>query len=380
MQYLHSVYDINAILANCCLVYLCSMKYQRLIVRAETKQGESRTPLTPPDAQLLSKKSGIPIWVERSSTRVYSDEEYRKAGCFLMPSGFWRNAGYGSLILGLKELPDDSISISSDHIFFSHSFREQKNAEALLSRFASGGGRIFDLETLEDSSARRLVAFGYWAGFVGAALGVAQYYGGIQGALQPFGSSEALRQMLREKKTKSRKAPPKIAITGVLGRAGRGALDLSAEFASAVLEIDQHNSSAFAAEIPMYDILVHCVGGSNLAQPILKSAQIRPGKTLSVIVDVTCDFTSAHNLLPFYQEGTTMLNPTRKIDAIDLIAIDHLPALLPKESSNQFSADLTPLLLEFLLDSNHPVWKRSLEKFEQCIANKRALLQVGALV
>ena len=35
-----------------------------------------------------------------------------------------------------------------------------------------GGGALLDLEYLTDDHGRRLAAFGYWAGYVGAALAV----------------------------------------------------------------------------------------------------------------------------------------------------------------------------------------------------------------
>ena len=48
---------------------------------------------------------------------------------------------------------------------------------------------------------------------------------------------------------------------------------------------------------------------------------------------------------------------------VDVMAIDHLPSFLPKESSNDFSEQLLPHLLELLEKGNtSPVWARA-EKF-----------------
>ena len=52
---------------------------------------------------------------------------------------------------------------------------------------------------------------------------------------------------------------------------------------------------------------------------------------------------------------------------VDLIAIDHLPTLLPRESSESFSGALTPLLIDF--DSS--VWGRA-EGVYQDMASRTA--------
>ena len=41
---------------------------------------------------------------------------------------------------------------------------------------------------------------------------------------------------------------------------------------------------------------------------------------------------------------------------LQVISIDHLPTLLPREASEQFSADLLPSLMEFPNRENARVW------------------------
>jgi len=48
-----------------------------------------------------------------------------------------------------------------------------------------------------------------------------------------------------------------------------------------------------------------------------------------------------------------------------MISIDHLPSLLPAESSEAFSADLLPSLMELKNRESHPVWKRAEELFHK---------------
>ena len=55
---------------------------------------------------------------------------------------------------------------------FGHAFKGQHSGKTLLQRFQAGGGTLYDLEYLTDSTGRRVAAFGYWAGYAGAAVSV----------------------------------------------------------------------------------------------------------------------------------------------------------------------------------------------------------------
>ena len=52
---------------------------------------------------------------------------------------------------------------------FGHAFKGQPAGQVLLQRFKAGGGTLLDLEYLVNAQGRRVTAFGYWAGFAGAA-------------------------------------------------------------------------------------------------------------------------------------------------------------------------------------------------------------------
>ncbi|TPX49234.1 hypothetical protein SeMB42_g02692 [Synchytrium endobioticum] len=61
-------------------------------------------------------------------------------------------------------------------------------------------------------------------------------------------------------------------------------------------------------------------------------------RELSVVCDVSCDTTIPNNPLPIYADTTTFGEPvlhlkTKGEAPLDVIAIDHLPALLPREAS-----------------------------------------------
>ncbi|TPX46864.1 hypothetical protein SeLEV6574_g02979 [Synchytrium endobioticum] len=77
--------------------------------------------------------------------------------------------------------------------------------------------------------------------------------------------------------------------------------------------------------------------GNELSWTTFATQQARP-RELSVVCDVSCDTTIPNNPLPIYADTTTFGEPvlhlkTKGEAPLDVIAIDHLPALLPREAS-----------------------------------------------
>ncbi len=93
--------------------------------------------------------------------------------------------------------------------------------------------------------------------------------------------------------------------------------------------------------------------------------------------DVSCDPTSPNNPLPIYERITSLDEPSLRLlepsadtrVPLDLIAIDHLPTLLPRESSLEFSTSFLPHLL--MLPENTAVWTRALDLFKQKLEELR---------
>ena len=160
--------------------------------------------------------------------RVIILRTYR-VGCKLVDNWSWESAPSSIPIIGLKELPESDSPISHTHIQFAHCYKRQAGWSKVLSRFARGGGTLYDLEFLTDESGRRVAAFGYYAGFTGAAAGVlahaAQRKGERLGSLEPYPNEEAMLNGLREALGGSGKGVRALVI-GALGRCGRGAVDL----------------------------------------------------------------------------------------------------------------------------------------------------------
>ena len=99
----------------------------------------------------------------------------------------------------------------------------------MLARFHRGGGTLYDLEFLADERGRRVAAFGFHAGFAGAAAGAlalaAQKKGQTLGLLEPFANEEAMVSAVKQTLGGSGKGV-KALVIGALGRCGSGAVDL----------------------------------------------------------------------------------------------------------------------------------------------------------
>ncbi|MFF1438823.1 saccharopine dehydrogenase [Streptomyces sp. NPDC058295] len=331
-----------------------------LWLRHEVRTTERRTPVVPDDARRLVE-AGVELTVEDSPQRVFPAREYEAVGARIVPAGSWTSAPSKTVVLGLKELPDQPEQLSHRHIFFGHAYKQQPGAAALLRRFAAGGGALLDLEYLVDDEGRRLAAFGFWAGYLGAALAVLQHRGRLTAPLRPTGKAE-LDETLRPAAGDEEFA---ALVVGALGRSGRGA---QAAFATAgaeptrwdLAETGELDRTALLA----HDVMVNCVLATTPVPPFVREQDLDdPARRLRTLSDVTCDVGSPLNVLPVYDRTTEWTDPVRRLrkePPLDLIAIDNLPSLLPRESSVDFSADLTPRLMDF--GAGGP-WGRCLDRF-----------------
>lgn len=339
----------------------------RLWMRHEVRATERRAPIVPADARRLVE-GGIELVVEDSPQRAFPLGAYVDAGCGVAAPGSWVDAPADTFIVGLKELPDEPATLVHRHVYFGHAYKGQDGAAALLRRFTSGGGALLDIEYLVDDDGRRLAAFGYWAGYVGAALAVLRLRGRLA-PLEPL-SRGALDAALRPA---TGDAPVKALVIGALGRSGRGATDAltvagAETTAWDVAETRQLDKPALLA----HDLLVNAVLTNTPVPPFLTPADLdTPGRRMSVVSDVTCDVTSDCNVLPIYDAHTSWQEPARRLrdgePPVDIIAIDNLPSLLPEEASVAFSAELTPQLA--LLGTDAAPWRRCLADFDAAIAN-----------
>ncbi|MFI9648327.1 saccharopine dehydrogenase [Streptomyces sp. NPDC052040] len=347
----------------------------RLWLRHESRPTERRAPLVPSDAARLVSQ-GAEITVEESPQRVFPLADYVSAGCATAPAGSWTDAPRDHHVLGLKELPPQPGRLQHRHVYFGHAYKGQPGARELLGRFTAGGGALLDLEYLTDDHGRRLAAFGYWAGYLGAALAVLHRRGVLTTPLRSL-HREELDTLLRDGE-----GGGTALVVGALGRSGRGACDALETAGLTPVRWDLAETRDLDRDALLdHDILVNTVLVTHPVRPFLTPADLdAPGRRLSTVVDVTCDVGSDCNVLPVYDTVTSWTHPVRRLRGgdrpLDLIALDNLPSLLPAEASRSFSAELSPQLAG--LGTDTPPWSRALRVFDEAVARETAGAQGAA--
>ncbi|WP_170469942.1 saccharopine dehydrogenase [Ruegeria arenilitoris] len=337
-----------------------------LWVRAEQRPNEERVGLTPEGAAALIA-AGIRVTVEESHVRAIPIDGYKATGCEIAPENSWPQAPLDAIIFGLKELPEDGTPLPHRHIMFGHAYKGQHSGRALLQRFKAGGGTLYDLEYLVDENGRRVAAFGYWAGYAGAAVTLKTWAAQQRGEECPpvgvYSGKDALNAELLAELDATGADRPRAIVIGALGRVGTGAADLCEAMGVSVTKWDMAETASGGPfpEILEHDLFLNCI----FARPgtpvfVPKEALTAPRK-LTAIGDVACDPDSDYNPVPVYDRATTWEAPALRVatdPVMDVMAIDNLPSMLPVESSEDYAAQLLPSLLT-LTDLDSCVWGRA---------------------
>ncbi|WP_370284895.1 saccharopine dehydrogenase [Pseudooceanicola nanhaiensis] len=340
-------------------------------LRAEQRPNEDRAGLTPEGAKALIDR-GFTLTVEESRSRIIPLDGYRAAGAGIAPEGSWPDAPRDAIIFGLKELPEDGTPLVHRHIMFGHAFKGQPAGRILLDRFAAGGGTLYDLEYLLDESGRRVAAFGYWAGFAGAAVSLkcwlAQQAGGICGPVSSYPDKDALLAELRGALDGAGRSPSAIVI-GARGRVGTGASDLCEAMGMPVTKWDMAETAHGGPfpEIARHDIFLNAILAMPGTPVFVPRSTLTEPRALSVIGDVACDPTSDFSPIKVYDRTTSWEAPALRVHedpVLDVTAIDNLPSHLPLESSQDYAAQLLPSLLT-LDDLDAGVWGRAKAIYDQ---------------
>ena len=344
----------------------------QLWVRAEQRPNEERVGLTPEGAAALLGR-GFQVTIEASPVRAIPLQPYLSAGCTIAAANTWPDAPRDAIIFGLKELPEDGTPLCHRHIMFGHAYKGQPAGRVLLQRFVTGGGTLYDLEYLVDADGRRVAAFGYWAGYAGAALSLkcwaAQQRGGLAGPVTKYTGTAALLSDLGAELAAIGPKPPRALIIGALGRVGHGAADLCAAMTVPVTKWDVAETAGGGpfAEVLAHEIFLNCI----LARPgcpVFVPANAKAtSRVLTVIGDIACDPTSDFSPIKVYDRATDWAAPALRVHdypPLDVMAIDNLPSLLPVESSLDYAAQLLPALLG-LDQLASGVWGRAKAEFDR---------------
>ena len=342
-----------------------------LWVRAEQRPNECRVGLTPEGAAAL-RAAGMRVTVEESATRAIGIDGYRAAGCETAAEGSWPEAPQEAIIFGLKELPEDGTPLPHRHIMFGHAYKGQHSGRALLDRFKAGGGTLYDLEYLVDETGRRVAAFGYWAGYAGAAVSALAYAAQARGGICPEVTGWTDKSALLSDVGAALEAAgdlPTALVIGALGRVGSGAADLCEALGIGVTRWDMAETAHGGPfpEILAHGIFINAIFARPGTPVFVGPKEAAAARALRVIGDVACDPDSDYNPVPLYSEATSWSAPVVRVaeaPSLDIMAIDNLPSLLPRESSEDYAGQLLPVLRD-LGAISQGVWARAEATFRK---------------
>jgi len=336
--------------------------FKEIFIRKETYRNEHRTPLTPNDVEILIR-SGFTVFVEKSRERAYTDEEYERKGGILTPFS-WPKGVFpffnSCLIIGLKELENIQYLDQHSHAYFSHSFKGQKDSASILTSFSRSQSRLYDFEYFLSSENKRMISFGFYAGCVGAVLGILHYKKQLPSPLKPWDSFETMIQTTQQTPLTHNL---KIGIIGASGRCGKGVQKVLETLGIPFTVLDKVSD---ISRFKDFDIFYNCIKLEESYSEVWFHSRTQFEKPI-LIVDISCDASKKNQPIQLYSQATTWDSPVYSYNPlVDIIAIDNLPSLLPRESSEHFSS----VLVNLLVNKEHAaIWKKAHEIFLEVSKN-----------
>ena len=359
-------------------------KFKVGILRETKTPPDRRVPVTPNLAiKLIKKFPEVELLIQNSDLRCFTDDEYKRAGAQLVD-----DVSDCDILIGVKEVDIPALIPEKSYLFFSHTAKEQPYNRKLLEEIVSKKITLIDYEYLTDTSNQRLVAFGRWAGIVGAYNGLRAWGERFEAyTLKPAHDCHDLDEMLEEL-GKLVLPPVKILITGG-GRVAHGAMEtlaplnfkvvppddfLNKEFKEPVIcriDPDQYvkrsdgspfNLSHFFANPSEYestfypytkvtDLYIPCHFWDP-ASPVFMTVEDmkQDDFKMKVIADVSCDIKEpipstirASTIAdPFYgyNPQSDKETPPFNKESITVMAVDNLPGELPRNASEDFGQAL----------------------------------------
>ncbi len=353
----------------------------KLALTKERKSPPDQRVVLTPEISLEAIKlyPELEIVVECSNIRTINDTAYKEAGFKVTD-----DVSDCDLILGVKEVPIDALIPNKKYFFFSHTIKKQPYNRKLLRAILEKNIEFYDHEVITAQNNLRLIGFGYYAGVVGAYNGIRTY--GLKYDLfnLPKLGELADKIALINELHKIELPPVKIVLTGT-GRVGHGAKEildamyikqvsverfLNEKFDKPVyvqLDVLDYNKRKDGAIKDMYDFFDHpeeytsdferftsvadmFIAGHyhNDAAPDFYTIDDtkKPEFSIRVVADISCDIgrpisstlkasTIADPIYGYDRfEGTEI--DYKDSNAIAVMAVDNLPAELPKDASDGF--------------------------------------------
>jgi alanine dehydrogenase len=366
------------------------------IIREGKTPPDKRVPFTPLQAEEIEQRfPNVKVIVQESPIRCFKDEEYRELGVEVAV-----DVSNCDILMGIKEVPIPQLIDKKTYLFFSHTIKMQPYNKKLMLEILKKKIRMIDYEVLKDKQGNRLVAFGRFAGIVGAYNGLWTYgkrYNkfSLRRAFDCFDVND-LKLELRKVKL----PPVKIILTGA-GRVGKGAMETLDT--AGIRKVNPHDFLHNTFDEPVYvqlssaDYHIRKEGGhfnreefhlhpekynsdfvkfTRVADILLAGAYWNPKAPvlftvqdmlavdfkIKIIADITCDIGGS---IPSTKVASTIPDPIYDFDPatdsvqpplsnekfVTVMGVDNLPCELPRSASEEFGRDLldrilTPLLIK----------------------------------
>jgi len=141
------------------------------IAREGKSPPDNRVALTPWEViEAQNVFPGLEFFVQESPSRCFADISYTNLKIPVVES--LENC---EIILGIKEFPIKDLIAGKTYFFFSHTIKKQSYNKALLQAIINKKIRLIEYECLTDTFGKRVIAFGRFAGIVGAYNGLLGY-------------------------------------------------------------------------------------------------------------------------------------------------------------------------------------------------------------
>ena len=362
------------------------MKKYKIGVLNETKNPpDKRVAVTPKvGKELLKKFPTAELFVQHSNIRAFKEEEYLKEGITVI-----EDLSNCDILIGVKEVNIKTFIPNKTYIFFSHVAKKQPYNRGMLLEMMKKKITLIDYEYLTNSAGMRVVAFGKWAGIVGAYKairieGIRNDYFHIKPAYE-YKDKKEMYKAINGIKLR----PVKIVITGG-GRVATGAMEtlnacnvkmvspqdfLNNTYDEAVYtklepwnyvkhknnkEFDlQHffdNPAEYVSTFKPYTKIANIYIPCHFWDPkspvfFTKEEAKKDDFSIKIIADVSCDIAKP---IPSTLRASTIAEPyfdynpfTEKEEPafsnkknITVMSVDNLPGELPRDASKYFSTKL----------------------------------------
>src|SRR3989338_7742956 len=141
------------------------------LIREGKVPPDKRVPLNPKQCRLLETRyPHVKIIVQPSPIRAFKDEEYSAEGIELA-----EDLSVCDIIMGVKEVNVKDLIPNKKFMFFSHTIKKQPYNRDLLRAIVDRHIQLIDYEALKNSSNKRVIGFGRYAGIVGCYNGILTY-------------------------------------------------------------------------------------------------------------------------------------------------------------------------------------------------------------